>query len=118
MPECEEVAFFGRLSAVVPEFGDLYTQHVAEYGELLGHVLIADLMRWCCDALSTRPQEVDAVLRELSESLRSGDDPVSNMIAVSFLEGLGQVGGPPAEVALRERLPPNLLRQLRRFEGA
>lgn len=112
----EEHAFFQRLEKIVPELGDLYREHLAEYGELLGHLLISDIQRWCCAALASRAPEVDSVLRELSASLRSGDDPVSNMIAVSFLEGLGPPGGPPEEFLLRERLPENLLRQVRRSE--
>lgn len=90
------------------------SEHEADnYGELLGHLLIADILRWACAALGSQPEAVDAVLEEMARCLHPGDDPVSNMISVSFLENLGW--GDPRELAIRARLPRALCEELERM---
>src|SRR5262245_50115495 len=102
-------AFFERLEVAAPELRLLRAGHEEDYGELLGHVLITDVLDWECARLAESPQVVDAVLAEIARSLQPGDDPVSNIIAVSFLEGLGRN---PAELAIRSRLPASLRDEL------
>lgn len=112
-----ERAFFERLALAAPELGVLQAEHEAEYEELLGHVLIGDICGWACQRLHTDPVAVDAVLAEMARSLGPGDDPVANMICVSFLEGLGRSRSRPEEKELRRRLPAPLREQLERMEA-
>lgn len=98
-----ERQFFERLERVAPELRSLRSEHEADNdGDLLGHLLIEDVLRWACAAVDSTPTVVDAVLDEMARSLQHGDDAVSNTISVSFLEGLGL--GHPREMAIRARL--------------
>lgn len=112
-----ERAFFERLALAAPELRALQAEHEACYEELVGHVLIGDICGWACQHLHTDPVAVDAVLAEMARSLGAGDDSVSNMIAVSFLEGLGRSRSRPDEKELRRRLPPALRDELERMEA-
>ena len=108
--------FFERLERAAPELRSLRSEHEADNnGDLLGHLLIADILRWACAALDSKPGAVDAVLEEIARSLQPGDDPVSSMISVSILENLGQ--GDPRELAIRTRLPRKLREELERMES-
>jgi hypothetical protein len=110
-----EQRFFERLERAAPELRSLRSEHEADNGELLGHLLIADILRWACAVLDSQPGAVDAVLEEMARSLQPGDDPVSNMISVSFLEHLG--ADDPRELAIRARLPRRLREELERIES-
>ncbi|MBK7904944.1 MAG: hypothetical protein IPJ78_00105 [Gemmatimonadetes bacterium] len=112
-----EKEFFDRLQSAVPAIAALRAAHEADYGELLGHVLMADVKRWACETLAADPTTVTSLLGELDRALGPSDDPVSNMISVSFLEGLGRAGSPSAEQALRAQLPHRLAEDLRSIES-
>jgi hypothetical protein len=112
----DQQRFFERLERVAPELRRLRSEHEADNrGELLGHILIADILRWACAALDSQPDAVDAVLEEMAQSLQPGDDPVSNMISASFLENLGAYD--PRELLIRARLPVKLREGLERMEA-
>ncbi len=112
-----EPAFFERLVAVHPELRAMRDAHIAEYAELLGHVFIADVQKWLLERLSNDRATVVRVLDVLEESVGSEDDPVTNLISVSFLEGLGRSPARTAEVALRAALPARLSRALQALES-
>jgi hypothetical protein len=96
-------------------------------GELLPHVLFADLT-WHAADLARRAgddaladDDLRGLLADLDAALLlvSDDDPVDNVIWVSFVENAQGVPG-DSEEALRDRLRsfPNLARALSYSEGA
>ena len=84
---------FEQVSITSPAFSSIRAEHVLDNGELLPHVLVADLLRYVGayfepDA-SPRPAtlgEVQAVLEVVDRALRSGNSETVNAVAVSFLE--------------------------------
>jgi hypothetical protein len=112
-----EREFFDRLQSAVPAIAKLRAAHEAYYGELLGHVLMADVRKWACRMLAEDPTTVQRALAELDRAVGPSDDPVSNMISVSFLEGLGHSASTDAERALRAQLPLSLATALQHMES-
>ena len=84
----ETHALFERVCIAAPAFRAVMAEHLREYGELLGHVLMADLRRFVGKELnrSSSHEEVRQVLLILDEALLAGNKEVKNMIAVSLLE--------------------------------
>ena len=112
-----ESTFFDRLQTVVPKLAELRAEHERYNGELLGHVLMSEILNWTCKHVFDEPAAVDALLAEIAKHLQPVDDPVSNIISLSFLEGLGAPGTPPEETELRRRLPRVLVEEIRRMEA-
>ena len=82
--------FLDRLDAISPEIGRMISDHLVENeGELLLHLLVADVRRVVENAYQARDRElVRRCLAVLDEALRDGDDQVTNAVAVSFVEGI------------------------------
>lgn len=76
-----------------PPLERAYREHLYDnFGELLPHLVMADFCRLVC---SGRPNESwqDDFLSELESNFSAEtDDPVSNMIALSFVENLPPPG--------------------------
>ena len=94
-------------------------------GELLAHVLFGDVTRYAADLARQAPEdrEADTRLQRLLEDLdpailpEGEDDPVDNLVWVSFVENAQGVAGDDEE-PLRDRLRsfPNLARALSFYE--
>jgi hypothetical protein len=93
----------------------MFDEHCEFNDELLPHVLFGDISRWALETVGTRKGQ-DAVARLvdiLNNNYREEDDPVSNLIAVSFLENLDR--GTPGCDKIENLLAPPLRHQLIRF---
>lgn len=103
----------------------ILAEHLSDNAELLPHVLFGDVTRYAADLARRAPGEPEAddalcrLLEDLDASMlpAGGDDPVDDVIWVSFVENAQGVGGDPEE-ALRDRLRsyPNLARALSHYE--
>ena len=62
--------------------------HLADHGELLLHVLMADVRRWLISAFYNLQDDTEtmAVLELLEEALSRGDARLENAVAISFVE--------------------------------
>jgi len=114
--EPEVIEFFERLCDAVPELVPLRAEHLKDYGELLGHLLIADVGRWALQALDEDLAGVDRLLAELERSYGEGQEQVNNMIDVSFLEHLIHEPPDSREAQLSRRLPTRLAAEFRQME--
>lgn len=95
-----EAEFFQYVVDVAPGFEDVRAEHLrVNFGELLPHLLMADLLRYVALAfgapdhlygLAASPSghEVRAILSVLDRGLAEGDPATVNAIAVSFVEYL------------------------------
>src|SRR5262245_52642865 len=83
--------FVHRLVVEVPETRQVVAEHLEDqYGELLLHLLMADLLRFA--VAQYHAGQVDASARCLTmvdAALRQGDEYVENAVAVSFVENVG-----------------------------
>jgi hypothetical protein len=103
-------SFVEQLLAEVPEAEEVVSEHLSDNGELLIHLLMADLLRFTVQAFHTG--QSDVVMRTLDfmdKALLEGDEAVENAVAVSFVEhvehvelGLGE-GEAPAFLAMWPR---------------
>ena len=86
-----QASFVTQLLAEVPEAGGVVSEHLSDQeGELLLHLLMADLLRFTVQAFHAG--QSDLTLRTLEfvdSSLREGDEAVVNAVAVSFVENVG-----------------------------
>ena len=80
--------------------------HLADYDEVLPHLLMADITRWL---VACGPSA--RVLKVLEHHLAAGDAHVQDVIGASFIENL--IG---SDAALRWALGPALAAELRRVE--
>ena|SRR5438105_2604476 len=109
-----EASFVEQLLREVPEAAGVVSEHMSDYdGELLLHLLMADLLRFTVQAFHTG--QSDVVMRALGfvdRALDEGDEAVENAVAVSFVENVGLGEGetpsflavwPPALVAEKAR---------------
>ena len=74
----------------LPEFSDAIDEHVADYDEVLPHLLFGDLTLFVLKAQDDGDDEiVRRALAFLDGALREGDDAVQNLVGVSFVENVG-----------------------------
>jgi hypothetical protein len=79
----------------VPEANDVVDDHFEAFGELLLHLLVADLLRSATGFYhSGQLEELQRLLAFMDDCLDKGDAYVENAIQVSFIEN---VGGYPEE---------------------
>ncbi len=92
-----------NVQAVVPAVDG----HLADYGEVIPHVLFGQLTRF---VLRARERDDLVVVGEclecFDEMLRIGDNAVQNLVAVSFVENVGP--GDPAQSAFIATWPEGL----------
>lgn len=108
-----------------PEIAPLLEEHLTDYSELLPHVLFGDVTRYAADLARRAAEEPEAdpellgLLGDLDRAIlpEGDDDPVDNLVWVSFVENTQGVAG-AAEEPLRHRMHsfPNLARALSHYE--
>ena len=118
-----EAELFQRIVDVAPGFEAVRAEHLRDnFGELLPHLLMADLLRYVALALGAPDElhglaapasehEVSAILAVLDRGLAEGDAATDNAIAVSFVEYLW---GEPYYPQLEPLLGPGLRAELQR----
>jgi hypothetical protein len=104
------------LVEAVPELRWMLDKHLRDnHGELLPHVLVADIEGWAETEAVARRVAADAPLSRLLTYFETvsgenreplSNDPPANVIAVSFIEGIPPYGQPGGEI--RDLLGPNL----------
>ena len=86
-----EADFVRSLADEAPEVRGLVDEHLRDQsGELLLHLLVADVRRAAVDAFQQGDGDLlRRLLDLLDRSLREGDERVENAVAVSFVEDAG-----------------------------
>ncbi|MEW6153554.1 MAG: hypothetical protein AB1673_06145 [Actinomycetota bacterium] len=86
-----EADFVRSLVDEAPEIRDLIDVHLRDQsGELLLHLLVADVRRVAVDAFQRGDGDLlRRLLDLLDRALREGDELVENAVAVSFVEDTG-----------------------------
>ncbi len=88
---------FKRITMAAPGFKAVINDHLRDNGELLAHVLMADLLRYIGSHFtrsSTVPAEpptaaeVQTMLQVLDGAMENANSATENAIAVSFIEGI------------------------------
>ncbi len=84
-------SFAADLLSAVPEVDDTVREHLDDYeGELLLHLLMADLVRYGVAAFEDgRSGEAHRLLEFVDSCLADGDGYVTNAVLVSFIENYG-----------------------------
>ena len=88
----------------VPEFLEVYNQHIRDNGEILPHVLMGDFTRFVISCFRERKNkpEFESVFSRgvdlIEELVDSGDDQLEELAQVSFLENLHQAGSDYSEI--------------------
>ncbi len=104
------------LAAEYLDLRALLDEHMAEHrGEVLPHVFMGDVTRWVVSiaADSQRHNELRRILQLLENEFERGDEPVRELISVSFLENLPLGGKPRSDIV--QALGPNLAGELNRM---
>lgn len=85
------VEFVDLLTQSCPETLPIVAEHLADNdNELLLHLLIADMRRFCLERFETDDTEVlRQCLDVVARGLTDGDEYVENAVAVSFVEDTG-----------------------------
>jgi hypothetical protein len=82
--------FLRLVTSRVPEADATVTAHLQDSGELLLHLLVADLRRLAVQWFDARKNEpLRRLLNVIEAGLREGDEDVENAVAVSFVEDTG-----------------------------
>ena len=91
--------FVDRLVVAVPETRDLVAEHLEDQsGELLLHLMMADLLRFAVAQYHVGQADVSArCLKSVDDAFRLGDEYVENAVAVSFVENAGLGEGETAD---------------------
>jgi hypothetical protein len=119
--ESGRFSFVWQLVDRFPAVRSILDEHLSENGgELLPHPFFGDLTRWIVPAVHSDPSSKEyltakGLLDALEEGLKTGDDDVLNLIAVSFLENLPyrcEEGGDT-----RDLLGPTLRKELELQRG-
>lgn len=106
-----------QLSGIEPSLGALERSHLEEYGELLPHVLMADVTRFFVQQVREGSDSSRAIAARvaaaLEAALKLGDDSAKELVLASFVENL--VGEEPT-ARIHESLPEELRQALMRFQ--
>ena len=79
--------FLQALTQQVPGAQPIIDEHLAEYDEVLLHLLVADLQRWAVALFDDGDSaQLSDLLALVDQGLRDGDEQVTNAVAVSFVE--------------------------------
>jgi hypothetical protein len=106
-----------QLCVAIPGFDRVHDEHVADYDEVLPHLLMADLVRFLCDEVRVSGAQ-SAVLRQAMELLElalNQDSRVEELLSVSFIENLDPEE--PSVAAIRSTFGPKLEELYRRHEA-
>ncbi len=79
-----------KLIDLIPELKPIYDDHIDYYDELLEHVLFGEITRFAVKEFSENGHSecIVNLCGVLREALSSGDEQLSELITVSFLENL------------------------------
>ena len=103
----DSVAMMGALTYQHKDLIPLLAEHLEDNdGELLPHLLMADVVRWLVEHRVEHSDVARAVMDWLETAYQRGDDEVRDVIAVSAVEMIPDPGSPGAE--LRNLLGPSL----------
>ena len=91
----ETESFMHSILRAIPGLSDLFREHEAEYGEMLPHVLLADVTRLAlewgqeahADSVIARAP-LESLVETLEQAMQSGPESVRELVVVSFLENL------------------------------
>ena len=110
--------FLDGIREAVPMTRSLVEQHIEDQsGEVLLHLLVADVRRFAFASFERDDEAVTTCLLDfLDLALATGDDPVRNAIAVSFVEDTGWWD--PAMVAFIATWPPTLAAEVERHKSS
>jgi hypothetical protein len=113
------IELFSAIEKVAPSFRSVAAEHIADNGELLPHLLMADLLRYIGSHFEPSntnkgptKQELLAVLELLDTATVSATEETKNAIAVSFCE---HIETEPFFSGLRPLLGLGLRRHIRAF---
>ena len=105
--------FLAELDKIVPEVQAVVAEHAEDNGELLLHLLIADLRRFAADAFQESPTDVlERLLTLINRALVEGSEDIRNAVAVSIVEDTGWWD--PAMQGFIESWPSQLKQEARR----
>ncbi|TDP42816.1 DUF7674 family protein [Nocardia ignorata] len=110
----EQARFISELARFHPDIQQLVVQHYADFDELLPTLLMGDVSRWITEAVASNrltPEQLNAFFAYLESEWGDGQNPVSDLLAVSFVENIYDE---PAVVAF---LGPRLDRYRRQYVG-
>lgn len=111
--------FLRDLATLSGELADLLAEHLSDYdGELLPHLLIADVERhvetlWArraSDPTGAAEAEVRRILQKLEDGFATGAPELQELISVSFLEHLPRPEAPGGDI--RDQVGPTLRDEL------
>ncbi|TWT96121.1 hypothetical protein Pla108_32030 [Botrimarina colliarenosi] len=80
----EGVAFVEDLVERFDDLRTIFQEHVADNDEILPHLFMGDVTRYVLSGGSQRQE----LVRHLNDALRTGEEYIENLIAVSFVENL------------------------------
>jgi hypothetical protein len=114
---------FNNVLEKVPSFAPIYDEHIKDNDELLHHVLMGDITRYAIRLYregrkkrdSRSHETLDTILQLLEEAIQSPDANLQELVALSFVENLGQADDDYD--GIRALLKPALLKRLRAFES-
>jgi hypothetical protein len=95
-----------ELFAEIPGFADQLEAHILYYDELLGHLLLADVVRYLQHMVKQEGAQSDVLhstMRILETWATHGDDLVQELLVVSFIENLDD-----DDVAIHQLFGPQL----------
>jgi hypothetical protein len=101
------IAAIGALLDAHRQLVPILEEHLIDNeGEVLPHLVMADVVRWMVEHRTSHPEVCRSVVAWLEEEFRRGPEEVRGLITVSGVEMIPDPGQPGAE--LRELLGPVL----------
>jgi hypothetical protein len=101
------VATIGALVDAHRELTPVLDEHLVDNGgELLPHLVLADVVRWLVAHLASSPETCSSIMDWLEQEYARGPDDVRGLIRVSGVEMIPDPGQPGSE--LRDLLGPGL----------
>jgi hypothetical protein len=109
-------SFADELVAAIPEFRPQLEDHQAAFGEVMDHLLLADLVRMIEEAEARGDWLlIDRCLAFLEQAVATTDLYLLDLVAASFIENLEPWSD--KHVRIFDRFPPRLAAQLQRQRG-
>lgn len=96
-----------QLVATYPALAPILAEHLDDnFGEMLPHLVMADVVRWLAAHHDSDPAMCASVLAWMEMRFNNGPDDVRGLIAVSGVQMIPDPGQPGSE--LRDSLGPRL----------
>ena len=113
----DSLALIERVLIDVPELRETYAQHLAEYGDPLPHVFMADVVRFVLEKVENHEAQAALVrlLERLDEEIRIGSQAIQDLVGTSFAENL--IGETEALRELWPLMKPALRKEVENFCG-